>query len=306
MRVWRFKNCYQLLFVGFQLTHPWGCDQTIDSSYWLRGNFNSHTREGVTPQSLQTNPQLPISTHTPVRVWQLFLSTGLNVKIISTHTPVRVWLDETGIQHYTSISTHTPVRVWRSQPPRPHNLYYFNSHTREGVTSCRTYKTSQQHFNSHTREGVTPCGSYLNYSAGFQLTHPWGCDIFWIEERDLYPVFQLTHPWGCDYQAVIYFVRDEISTHTPVRVWRSGKQNKLLLQSISTHTPVRVWQSYLCELNFQFDFNSHTREGVTWACIIAVKEQIISTHTPVRVWLYIVKGCKGLKNFNSHTREGVT
>ena len=31
----------------------------------------------------------------------------------------------------------------------------FNSHTREGVTICATFKILNIDFNSHTREGVT-------------------------------------------------------------------------------------------------------------------------------------------------------
>ena len=86
-------NGFQTL--RFQLTHPWGCDEKV---------------------SRYITKYISISTHTPVRVWHrptppcrhsndfnshtregvtLFLSTGLNVKIISTHTPVRVWHNHT-------------------------------------------------------------------------------------------------------------------------------------------------------------------------------------------------------------------
>ena len=100
------------------------------------------------------------------------------------------------------------------------------------------------HFNSHTREGVTIISRWTFGSAKFQLTHPWGCDISpcsWIAQGR------------------------QISTHTPVRVWRA-------LQA--------VWTPETCH------FNSHTREGVTLLIISAIGIYHISTHTPVRVWLY--------------------
>ena len=99
----------------------------------------------------------------------------------------------------------------------------------------------------------------------------------------------------------------EISTHTPVRVWR--KLNMLQNQDkISTHTPVRVWRHFS-------EICAHMQE--------------ISTHTPVRVWLVCLSfgnchclfqlthpwGCdywipkrrwEEREDFNSHTREGVT
>ena len=74
----------------------------------------------------------------------------------------------------------------------------------------------------------------------FQLTHPWGCDLI---EIMLLPKteFQLTHPWGCD--VVGGYLDEELK--------------------ISTHTPVRVWRSAFDEIGRIINFNSHTREGVT-------------------------------------------
>ena len=75
--------------------------------------------------------------------------------------------------------------------------------------------------------------------------------------------FQLTHPWGCDAEIIYNSYRINISTHTPVRVWRA-------------------FFSFSWRL---IHFNSHTREGVTshgTSSSIGIKA--ISTHTPVRVW----------------------
>ena len=51
---------------------------------------------------------------------------------------------------------------------------YFNSHTREGVTTmAKTQLPFPTNFNSHTREGVTIKISYYCFLiVKFQLTHP--------------------------------------------------------------------------------------------------------------------------------------
>ena len=138
-------------------------------------------------------------------------------------------------------------------------------------------------FNSHTREGVTISAYILPRKLQFQLTHPWGCDLI---EIMLLPKteFQLTHPWGCD------------------NSWNSWKGLSYGFQL--THP----WGCDLMQptsLEESSNFNSHTREGVTWLVGISTKswkfqlthpwgcdaarlmksgELSISTHTPVRVW----------------------
>ena len=143
-------------FSIFQLTHPWGCDAKGYYSRTHRKHFNSHTREGVTSGILRvgslstfqlTHPWgcdalqfhypniLSISTHTPVRVWQVVLQQEIQrLKFQLTHpwgcdttkcliTQIRVTFQLThpwGCDKWLScdlcecfISTHTPVRVWR-------------------------------------------------------------------------------------------------------------------------------------------------------------------------------------------------
>ena len=120
----------------FQLTHPWGCDLYNRLPLSTTFNFNSHTREGVTFSGLKSWGDVPISTHTPVRVW---------------HKPkFRLPSDD-------KISTHTPVRVW----------HWYRWH----------YKCFSN-FNSHTREGVTEKRFNRFHLLSFQLTHPWGCDLY--------------------------------------------------------------------------------------------------------------------------------
>ena len=84
---------------------------------------------------------------------------------------------------------------------------------------------------------------------------------------------------------ILMYLLAEISTHTPVRVWRLRLVARLHSLLISTHTPVRVWQVYL-------------NVSVIWPCI--------STHTPVRVWRSPCTYTAPAADFNSHTREGVT
>ena len=76
-----------------------------------------------------------------------------------------------------------------------------------------------------------------------------------------------------------------ISTHTPVRVWHSGRRSLSLYLYFNSHTRegVTCYASLGCAL--PVNFNSHTREGVT----------------PSQVLQYMY-----FSNFNSHTREGVT
>ena len=121
----------------------------------------------------------------------------------------------------------------------------------------------------------------------------------------------------------------QISTHTPVRVWpRRCKTWSGICQFQLTHPwgcdgyswtstshpqqfqlthPWGCDNNVLIILPFGNNFNSHTREGVTLEnspalCVAAY----ISTHTPVRVWPLSGYINELTLNFNSHTREGVT
>ena len=142
-------------------------------------------------------------------------------------------------------------------------------------------------FNSHTREGVTFKKLLVECDRTFQLTHPWGCDaedIFLLTHHK----FQLTHPWGCD---VIVSCncseRGWISTHTPVRVWQFRKRASYFRWwDFNSHTREGVTFCGLC-MNRSMYFNSHTREGVTNFAALLFLSFWISTHTPVRVWLYL-------------------
>ena len=143
------------------------------------------------------------------------------------------------------------------------------------------------HFNSHTREGVT-------------YTLP-------LLQVGLYNFNSHTREGVTDIEKYVN-PSAQISTHTPVRVWRFTLYSLICLA-----------------VKFQL---THP-----WGCD---NEQIqnydtlnqISTHTPVRVWLFLysqtMKQCKfqlthpwgcdlpwqnhipDILYFNSHTREGVT
>ena len=185
---------------------------------------------------------MEISTHTPVRVWhKIIYFYFIFWKFQLTHP----WgCDKMVYSHWCGvvISTHTPVRVWP--------LITFNT-------------VNSLHFNSHTREGVTVNIACLAVFKRFQLTHPWGCDLFHLDEycpsvhfnshtREGVTVdwlgfacwflFQLTHPWGCD-----------------LLQWAFALAS---VQFQLTHP----WGCDSIELRADEgaeDFNSHTREGVT-------------------------------------------
>ena len=188
------------MIIGFQLTHPWGCDQLFAAVLLQQKNFNSHTREGVTILLRWWKNWLKISTHTPVRVW-LFAKNSLSEVNISTHTPVRVWLERSKAgtenlrrfqlthpwgcdqgavkqERIAAISTHTPVRVWRNTRTGIWSTYDFNSHTREGVTLHPNILYKYKYISTHTPVRVwLIIWKYLAVNIVFQLTHPWGCDM---------------------------------------------------------------------------------------------------------------------------------
>ena len=180
-------------------------------------DFNSHTREGVTPFYTNAATQQRISTHTPVRVWPpaiscIFMYVGISthtpVRVwrhaktwddnlrISTHTPVRVWLHQSIVFTVRQIiSTHTPVRVWQSQAMTCFHQDKISTHTPVRVwhiIRCRLSDTAP-YFNSHTREGVTNSRHLLNY-----------------------------------------FIN--ISTHTPVRVWQYACKYIPDVKHFNSHT----------------------------------------------------------------------
>ena len=54
VRVWHLTQ-FTIIFINeFQLTHPWGCDSSPSPYSLYQGNFNSHTREGVTFMAVET------------------------------------------------------------------------------------------------------------------------------------------------------------------------------------------------------------------------------------------------------------
>ena len=162
-------------------------------------------------------------------------------------------------------------------------------------------------FNSHTREGVTLPPDPAEVTPIFQLTHPWGCDGLGASSGIIEIDFNSHTREGVTFSDTERYAKQRISTHTPVRVWPRTSWITPAYVTISTHTPVRVWLNYryynskrdkfqlthpwgcdaenMTDPKRLYNFNSHTREGVTKQKNIEYKEKKISTHTPVRVWL---------------------
>ena len=160
VRVWLFWHRHLISVIWFQLTHPWGCD-TCTPVTFLKSS---------------------ISTHTPVRVWHLPLTAVWCFQYFNSHTREGVtcqWLHSNTNQQFqlthpwgcdpnyliysciSFISTHTPVRVW-------HNYSIYTSKLTE--------------ISTHTPVRVWHVECTDNtFKQTFQLTHPWGCDVFaWI------------------------------------------------------------------------------------------------------------------------------
>ena len=222
MRVWHFILVMQLVQVRFQLTHPWGCDIIRNLLFKIAD----------------------ISTHTPVRVW-LTRAKFIRQKtyIISTHTPVRVWRQQVlQTVALNGISTHTPVRVWRWYTVLLWMPLQFQlTHPWGCDNTINQCANKCVYFNSHTREGVTSLECCIYGISQFQLTHPWGCDHAGSIWHRVYQ-FQLTHPWGCDNEFLsVLFYPFYFNSHT-----REGVTYSVCTVSpryvISTHTPVRVWR----------------------------------------------------------------
>ena len=146
---------------------------------------------------------------------------------ISTHTPVRVWLFQSSFSfHRFFISTHTPVRVWPCDYWSWWLCVYFNSHTREGVTSLMTALFWKLSISTHTPVRVwltrvldflqiiisthTPVRVWLNSvnhkTVFFISTHtPVRVWRYVTGARLRAVIFQLTHPWGCDNPVKLIF-----------------------------------------------------------------------------------------------------
>ena len=157
VRVWHIYQWGADFPVTFQLTHPWGCDRKLLFSQLGLEWFQLTHPWGCDFYFTNSVQQEYISTHTPVRVW---------LKILQLH-PKQPW-----------ISTHTPVRVWLDWDSEIYVVCDFNSHTREGVTSWLTVSVLTMMISTHTPvrvwlfRNIHSCGAF-----GFQLTHPWGCDM---------------------------------------------------------------------------------------------------------------------------------
>ena len=143
--------------------------------------------------------------------------------------------------------------------------------------------------------------------------------------------FQLTHPWGCDTgSGVFQRVKYTISTHTPVRVWLFGNHfcykrsckfqlthpwgcDLLLSIGRSRSGRFQLTHPWGCDNFLWFvccwvwNFNSHTREGVTYGIVErGYKVGNFNSHTRDGVTVYLECVWLWSKYFNSHTREGVT
>ena len=151
-------------------------------------------------------------------------------------------------------------------------------------------------FNSHTREGVT-FGAWFTYQhQQFQLTHPWGCDMF-------------STPWLCCPYNFNSHTREGVTPCTGHSLidsihfnshTREGVTNTVGLIpriKISTHTPVRVWLTDFFVVSDSWQFQLTHPWGCDHWVVILTSWHWISTHTPVRVWLCALSRTRTLLSF---------
>ena len=132
---------------------------------------------------------------------------------------------------------------------------------------------------THTPVRVWPFAywSYRIFKA-FQLTHPWGCDFCFDFIQHVSRNFNSHTREGVTLRRCNKSLECNFNSHTREGVTCYpncfGKTNQ-----ISTHTPVRVWlQKFNLVENYE-DFNSHTREGVTAIrCILIHNLRFQLTH----------------------------
>ncbi len=79
-------------------------------------------------------------------------------------------------------------------------------------------------------------------------------------------------------------IKFAISTHTPVRVWLTGIKKAVGTYKFQLTHPWGCDVSADAGITASWNFNSHTREGVTCLSPFIFSRLVISTHTPVRVW----------------------
>ena len=165
-----------------------------------------------------------------------------------------------------AISTHTPVRVWPFNVSTwKYSIIFQLTHPWGCDLPNSLYISVSLPFQLTHPWGCDIDMPQISADDLFQLTHPWGCDPGTSIREIHHKSFQLTHPWGCDlfhFWDKFYCIAN-FNSHTREGVTLKPISILVNARSISTHTPVRVWlsgkaYSFSCQ-----NFNSHTREGVT-------------------------------------------
>ena len=160
MRVWRVLYGYGYSSIEISTHTPVRVWLQWEHQQPCLHYFNSHTREGVTETATGVSEGVcNFNSHTREGVTFCVIVSFCNCsEHFNSHTREGVTLYIFQRAALFLISTHTPVRVW-------HAMY-------------EPTRLSNENFNSHTREGVTFWVLEVKIDIRFQLTHPWGCDIY--------------------------------------------------------------------------------------------------------------------------------
>ena len=226
-----------------------------------------------------------ISTHTPVRVWQIGVIVWIDeISFQLTHpwgcdsvrwygyVPERFqhthpwWCDGVQVRITETFGEFQLTHPWGCDLKnigRSRSGRNFNSHTREGVTWLFTDTfRNLGNFNSHTREGVTNSWGDVPKYANFNSHTREGVTNAWPNASVL-SRFQLTHPWGCDnnyLEELNHVIRFQL-THP----WGCDGAEMAPQTKISVFQLTHPW-------------------GCDGRTCLQLNKIDISTHTPVRVW----------------------
>ena len=196
--------------------------------------------------------------------------------------------------------------TFHAQREKP-RTYGFNSRTRVGATRF-DYATGKVVLVSiHAPVWVRRfCLLFRHSVAGFQFTHPCGCDANAVEVLHCLAKFQFTHPCGCDgcrrvhHRVALRFQFTHPCGCDPI--WIASSTSAL----VSIHAP--VWVRLLCPVRIGRipGFNSRTRVGATTDDGNGNGLVIVSIHAPVWVRPRVDGNLIHALSFNSRTRVGAT
>ena len=147
-----------VISMGFQFTHPWGCDSVGTTKIYAPIQFQFTHPWGCDRLTEDAVKELYVSIHAPVRMRRVWRSQAWILVCFNSRTREDATILYSLLSSAKRVSIHAPVRM------RPD----FYRRNRRNIR-----------FNSRTREDATIIMLTLFLAVLFQFTHPWGCDCTW-------------------------------------------------------------------------------------------------------------------------------